>query len=143
MAATTAQTTTPAIPKVTTKASAKEKLDALRAHMQLHRLQAYYIPSEDAHQSEYIAPGDGRRHFLTDFTGSAGFAIVLAAAAGNGGGGDGEKVKERAALWTDGRYFNQAEHQLDGQWWTLMRAGLPETPKREEWLCKVSCLQSS
>lgn len=43
---------------------------------------------------------------------------------------------KEAALWTDGRYFLQAEQQLDNNW-TLMKAGLKATPKKEEWLSKV------
>ena len=82
---------------------------------------AYLVPSEDAHQSEYIAEKDARREFISGFTGSAGFALI---------------TMEQAALWTDGRYFLQAEKQLDKDW-TLMRGGLPETPKKEEWLAKV------
>lgn len=90
--------------------------------MQHHNLQAYYVPSEDAHQSEYIAPWDARRAFLSGFTGSAGYAVV---------------TLEKAALWTDGRYFLQAERQLDSKYWELMRGGLPETPKKEDWLERV------
>lgn len=41
---------------------------------------------------------------------------------------------EKAALWTDGRYFLQANRQLDSSCWTLMKAGLPETPSKEKWL---------
>jgi hypothetical protein len=110
--------------QVPASASAKEKLDALRTHLHHHSLHAYIIPSEDAHQSEYIAACDSRRAFISGFTGSAGFAVVTR---------EGE-----AAVWTDGRYFNQAEKQLDGQCWKLMKAGLPETLKREEWLLQVS-----
>ena len=43
-------------------------------------------------------------------------------------------TKEKAALWTDGRYFLQAGKQLDSTCWTLMKAGLPETPSKEKWL---------
>lgn len=41
---------------------------------------------------------------------------------------------EKAALWTDGRYFLQANQQLDQSCWKLMKAGLPETPSKEKWL---------
>lgn len=41
---------------------------------------------------------------------------------------------QKAALWTDGRYFLQANQQLDTSSWTLMKAGLPETPTKEAWL---------
>ena len=70
-------------------------------------IQAYIIPSGDAHQSEYIAACDNRRSFLTGFDGSAGTAIV---------------TQDDAALWTDGRYYLQAEKQLDSSW-LLMKDG--------------------
>ena len=108
--------------KLTMAAQASEKLKAIRGLMKDFSLNAYYVPSEDQHQSEYIAKWDGRRAWLTGFTGSAGFAIV---------------TETEAALWTDGRYFNQAEKQLDNAHWTLMRAGLPGTLKKEDWLVKV------
>lgn len=69
-------------------------------------LYAYIIPSDDSHQSEYIAARDRRRQFITGFTGSAGVAVVTQAA---------------ALVWTDGRYFQQAEKQLDSATWTLMK----------------------
>lgn len=42
-----------------------------------------------------------------------------------------------AALWTDGRYFMQAESQLDNDTWTLMKSGLPSTPRMNEWLVET------
>uniref|UniRef100_A0A3Q2X9V8 X-prolyl aminopeptidase (aminopeptidase P) 1, soluble n=1 Tax=Hippocampus comes TaxID=109280 RepID=A0A3Q2X9V8_HIPCM len=84
-------------------------------------LQAYIIPSGDAHQSEYIAPCDCRREFICGFNGSAGTAIV---------------TEQYAAMWTDGRYFLQATQQMDNNW-TLMKMGLKETPSQEDWLISV------
>lgn len=81
-------------------------------------LDAYIIPSEDAHQSEFIADCYMRRAHISGFTGSAGTAVV---------------TKDKAALWTDGRYFLQAENEL-GPEWTLIRAGTPGTPSTSEWL---------
>lgn len=63
-------------------------------------------------QSEYPPDCDARREFISGFDGSAGTAVVTTSA---------------AALWTDGRYFLQAESQL-GSEWTLMRAGTPGVP---------------
>ncbi|XP_062591961.1 xaa-Pro aminopeptidase 1-like [Saccostrea cucullata] len=83
-------------------------------------IQAYIVPSGDSHQSEYIAPCDCRRAFISGFTGSAGTAVITA---------------EKAALWTDGRYFLQAEKQLDENW-TLMKDGQPSTPTQADWLAK-------
>uniref|UniRef100_A0A3Q4M754 Xaa-Pro aminopeptidase 1 n=1 Tax=Neolamprologus brichardi TaxID=32507 RepID=A0A3Q4M754_NEOBR len=84
-------------------------------------IQAYIIPSGDAHQSEYIAPCDCRREFISGFDGSAGTAIV---------------TEQHAAMWTDGRYFLQAHQQMDNNW-TLMKMGLKETPSQEDWLISV------
>jgi len=95
-----------------------DRLAALRKLMREQNLPAYYIPSEDAHQSSSIAESDSRRAFISGFTGSAGLAIV---------------TENEAALWTDGRYFLQAEKQLDSNW-KLMKVGLPETPKKEQYL---------
>uniref|UniRef100_A0A8C9T7T5 Xaa-Pro aminopeptidase 1 n=1 Tax=Scleropages formosus TaxID=113540 RepID=A0A8C9T7T5_SCLFO len=84
-------------------------------------IQAYIIPSGDAHQSEYIAPCDCRREFISGFNGSAGTAIV---------------TEQHAAMWTDGRYFLQASQQMDSNW-TLMKMGLKETLTQEDWLISV------
>lgn len=81
---------------------------------------AYIIPSDDAHQSEYLASRDERRAFITGFDGSAGTAVV---------------TQNEALLWTDGRYYQQASNQLDKNW-TLMKDGLPTTPSMEVWLSK-------
>lgn len=83
-------------------------------------MDAFLAPSEDAHQSEYIADCDKRRHWISGFTGSAGFAIV---------------TSTEAALFTDGRYFLQASQQLDDNW-TLMKQGLPGVPTWQEYLVK-------
>jgi Xaa-Pro aminopeptidase len=75
------------------------------------------VPSEDSHSSEYIAPCDARRKFISGFTGSAGTAVV---------------TLDKAALATDGRYFNQAGQQLDTNW-HLLKTGLPDVPTWQEW----------
>lgn len=81
-------------------------------------ISAYIIPTDDSHQSEYISPTDERRSFVCGFTGSAGTAVV---------------TQKEALLWTDGRYHQQAETQLDENW-TLMKDGLPATPTMANWL---------
>lgn len=96
------------------------RINALRHVMLLHKLDAYYVPSEDAHQSEYTAKRDHRRHWISGFTGSAGFALI---------------TLQEAALWTDGRYYLQAERQLDENW-TLMKGA----PSKEAWLASVLSL---
>ncbi|PVG02009.1 putative aminopeptidase P, cytoplasmic [Serendipita vermifera] len=98
-----------------------ERIKALRALMQKDpAVDAYVIPSEDQHFSEYLAKCDERRAFITGFTGSAGTAIVL---------------KDSALLFTDGRYFLQARQQMDDNW-TLMKQGLPHVPTWQEYLSK-------
>jgi len=84
-------------------------------------IQAYIIPSGDAHQNEYLASCDLRREFISGFSGSSGTAVV---------------TETKAALWTDGRYYLQAESQLDSNW-ILMKDGLPNTPTKEQWLIEV------
>ncbi|KCV68532.1 hypothetical protein H696_04824 [Fonticula alba] len=102
------------------KASTTQKLGALRELMRGLSVHAVVIPSEDAHQSEYLAPVDERRAYISGFTGSAGFAVV---------------TLDAAALWTDARYFLQAEAELDDNW-TLMKQGMPGVLSRAEWLAE-------
>ncbi|KAF2087012.1 Creatinase/aminopeptidase [Saccharata proteae CBS 121410] len=94
-----------------------ERLTQLRQLMRSHQIDVYIVPSEDSHQSEYIAPCDARREFICGFSGSAGTAVV---------------TLDKAALATDGRYFNQAEKQLDSNW-VLLRQGLQDIPTWQEW----------
>ena len=82
------------------QANTTAKLQQLRNLLNSRNLFAYVIFSEDEHQSEYVQPYDERRAWITGFTGSAGTAVV---------------TRDRAALWTDGRYWTQAENQLDCQ----------------------------
>ncbi|CAG2171919.1 unnamed protein product, partial [Oppiella nova] len=63
---------------------------------------------------------DARRAFISGFDGSAGTALI---------------TQKEALLWTDGRYFLQAEKQLDHNW-ALMKDAIPGTPTQGEWLCK-------
>ncbi|XP_068155286.1 xaa-Pro aminopeptidase ApepP [Drosophila tropicalis] len=83
-------------------------------------LSAYIVPSDDAHQSEYQCQHDERRAFISGFDGSAGTAVI---------------TLDKALLWTDGRYYQQAEKQLDSNW-TLMKDGLTTTPSVGAWLAK-------
>ncbi|XP_019739589.1 xaa-Pro aminopeptidase 2 [Hippocampus comes] len=77
------------------------RLQELRERMHFSNISAYIIPGTDAHLSEYIAPRDARMAFMTGFTGSAGTAVVTLG---------------KAALWTDSRYWVQAERQMDCNW---------------------------
>ncbi|KAK1665184.1 hypothetical protein QYE76_053343 [Lolium multiflorum] len=104
---------------MTTSAAARDQhLDELRALMAAHSppIHALLVPSEDAHQSEYVSERDKRRQFISGFTGSAGLALITA---------------KEALLWTDGRYFLQATQQLSDRW-KLMRMG--EDPPVEVWI---------
>ncbi|MED6197168.1 actin patch protein [Stylosanthes scabra] len=96
----------------------EDTLSALRSLMSSHSppLHALVVPSEDYHQSEYVSARDKRREFVSGFSGSAGLALIT--------------MKE-ALLWTDGRYFLQAEQQLSDQW-KLMRIG--EDPAVDVWM---------
>jgi Xaa-Pro aminopeptidase len=78
---------------------------------------ALVVPSEDGHASEYIARCDARREYISGFSGSAGCAVI---------------TLDKAALATDGRYFNQASKQLDENW-TLLKQGLQDVPTWQEW----------
>ncbi|XRB25621.1 aminopeptidase P2 [Pseudoscourfieldia marina] len=122
---TAARSTASATQDATTRTpvDAGERLAALRAAMKREGVSAIIVPSEDAHASEYPPPCDEKRGYITGFTGSAGTAVVTST--------DNEST---ALLWTDGRYFLQAEQQLDGDHWSLMRQGLPETPEVSAWL---------
>jgi len=69
------------------------RLSLLREQLVAHGVAAYVVPTDDPHQSEYVADCFNRRSFLSGFTGSAGTAVVTG---------------KEALLWTDGRYFAQA-----------------------------------
>jgi Xaa-Pro aminopeptidase len=84
----------------------------LRSLMKDEGVDAYIVPSDDPHLSEYASPCYQRRAFLTDFDGSAGVAVV---------------TQEDAKLWTDARYWEQAGMQLSKEW-DLMKAGNPDCP---------------
>ncbi|KAI0066177.1 Creatinase/aminopeptidase [Artomyces pyxidatus] len=97
-----------------------ERLTALRALMAKDQLDYYIIPSEDAHQSEYVAANDKRRAWISGFTGSSGQAIIS---------------KTAAYLVTDSRYWRQAERELDDRYWIMIPAGNPKGPTDWiEWL---------
>ncbi|XP_063992316.1 xaa-Pro aminopeptidase ApepP [Diachasmimorpha longicaudata] len=83
-------------------------------------IQALLVASEDAHLSEYITDHDKRREFISGFKGSLGTAVI---------------TQKEAALWTDGRYYSQAETELDPpDAWILMKRGTAGTPNEEDWL---------
>jgi len=97
-----------------------DKLASLRAEMARAGVGALVVPSGDAHLSEYVHPHYDRRAFISDFTGSAGTALVTA---------------DVALLWTDGRYFIQAENELGAEW-SLMRSGDEGVPTLQQWVAQ-------
>lgn len=96
-----------------------ERLAALRQAMKDEGLSAFIIPTSDFHDTEYVAEYFAARKHFSGFTGSAGTLVVLA---------------DKAALWTDGRYFIQAQRQLEGSGIELERMGEEGTPTILEYL---------
>lgn len=105
--------------KETTKI--QKRLAALRARMDAHGADACLIGTEDFHGSEYVGEYFKAREYFSGFTGSAGTLVVL---------------RGEAALFTDGRYFLQAEDELAGSGIMLMKSGMPGVPSPEEYLCR-------
>ncbi|MBR5127815.1 MAG: aminopeptidase P family protein [Roseburia sp.] len=99
----------------------QERLQALRAEMKKRGVDIYVIPTADFHESEYVGEYFKARAYMTGFSGSAGTAVVTMTEAG---------------LWTDGRYFVQAERQLEGTGVTLFRMAEEGVPTIEEYLTK-------
>ena len=96
-----------------------ERLTALREEMKRRNIDIYVVPTADFHESEYVGEHFKARKFITGFTGSAGTAVIT--------------LKE-AGLWTDGRYFVQAEKQLEGSTVTLYRMAEEGVPAVEEFV---------
>ena len=103
------------------KQSIKERIHALRMTFRPNNIKAFIIPSTDPHLSEYVAPYWMSREWISGFTGSAGTAVIL---------------MDKAGLWTDSRYFLQAEKELEGSGITLYKEMLPETPSITKFLCQ-------
>lgn len=100
-----------------------EKIKALRDRMSRHNIDIYIVPTCDFHGSEYVGDYFKTREFISGFTGSAGTVVVT--------------LKE-AALWTDGRYFLQAENQLKNTEIKLMKSGQCNVPTIREYLQKCN-----
>ncbi len=96
-----------------------EKVAALQRLMEERGIDTYFVPSADAHQSEYVATYWRARAFMSGFTGSAGtFALT----------------RDKAAVWVDGRYFLQGETQTKDTCVELMKIGEPGVPTWESWI---------
>ena len=99
-----------------------ERITLLRQKMSAYGFDAYFIPTSDPHQCEYLAEHDKARVFISGFTGSAGSVVVTQTA---------------ALLWTDGRYFLQAEQELKGSGIALQKSGEPDVPSFFEYLAET------
>ena len=100
---------------------AEDTLRRLRHEMSAEGIDAIIFPTADPHGSEYVAPHWQARRYVSGFTGSAGTAVV---------------TRDKAALWTDSRYFLQAAAELSGSEFMLMKEGLTDTPTVTEWLLR-------
>ena len=104
------------------KEEIKNRLTALRQEMATRQLSAFIVPSTDPHSGEYVPEHWETRKWISGFTGSAGTAVI---------------TLNDAGLWTDSRYFIQAEEQLDGTGIRLFKERMPETPSIDEWLGSI------
>lgn len=99
----------------------KEKLGRIRESMKQDGVSAYIIPSSDPHISEYVPSRYKCVKFASGFTGSAGTLVITA---------------DFAGLWTDGRYFVQANEQLEGSGFELVKLEVQQAPEYITWLYK-------
>lgn len=96
-----------------------ERITALRERMKEKKIDAYLVPTDDFHASEYVGEYFKCRKYITGFTGSAGTAVIM---------------QDMAGLWTDGRYFIQAAAQLEGTGVDLFKMGEPGVPTVHQFL---------
>lgn len=99
--------------------TSKEKVAALREEMQKNNVDAFIVYSADPHMSEYLPEEWQERAWLSGFLGSAGFVVI---------------TKNKAGLWTDGRYFTQAPIELAGSGIDLFKDGMEGTPNYIDWI---------
>ena len=97
----------------------KERITALRERMKEKKIDAYLVPTDDFHASEYVGEYFKCRKYITGFTGSAGTAVIM---------------QDMAGLWTDGRYFIQAAAQLEGTGVDLFKMGETGVPTIHQFL---------
>jgi Xaa-Pro aminopeptidase len=95
------------------------KVDAIRELMHARGVKAYVVPSTDPHHSEYVPHNWQRRAFVSGFKGSAGDLLI---------------THKDAGLWTDSRYFLEAEAVLQGTGIALFKQGLQSTPDMPTWI---------
>ncbi len=99
--------------------SVNEEITALRRQMKQNGVQACIVPSSDPHMSEYLPAHWESRSYFSGFNGSAGTLVV---------------TEKESGLWTDGRYFIQAAHQLEGSEIVLYRMAVKGVPTYIEFL---------
>ena len=87
--------------------------------MHNNNIDAFIVYSADPHMSEYLPQEWQERSWLSGFTGSAGFVVI---------------TKDKAGLWTDGRYFTQAPIELEGSGIDLFKDGIEGTPNYIDWI---------
>ena len=104
------------------KTEIRKRISALRSLMQSKSISAYITYSTDPHSGEYVPAHWESRKWITGFTGSAGTAVI---------------TPDDGGLWTDSRYFIQAEEQLTDTGLKLFKERMPETPSIPQWLCSV------
>ena len=95
------------------------RIEAVRKKMLENNISIYIVPTNDYHSSEYIGDYFKTREYITGFTGSAGTAVI---------------TKDKAILWTDGRYYIQAEKELYGSEVLLYKAGMEGVPSVAEFI---------
>ena len=95
------------------------RIAELRKLMKDRGIDAYMIPTADCHHSEYVNDHFKSREYMTGFTGSAGTAVI---------------AQDDAGLWTDGRYFIQANIELEGSGVRFMKMRVEGTPSISEWI---------
>ena len=116
--------------QTTKEINTSKRLLELRKLMAKHDLACYIVPSEDEHQSEYVALVDQRRAFISGFSGSAGVACITRDLLNF----NPDRFEGKSVLSTDGRYFNQASQELDFNW-SLIRQGVDKITW-QEWCVK-------
>ncbi len=101
----------------------KEKLAALRAVMKKNHIDAFIIYSADPHMSEYLPQAWQERRWISGFTGSYGYVVV---------------TQDKAGLWTDGRYFTQAQEQLQDTGIIMFKDKVIDAVNYVDWIISIT-----
>jgi Xaa-Pro aminopeptidase len=106
-----------AMPQTLPRLEIAARLQQLRQLLQEQNLDGFWVPSADEHLNEYLLEYRKRRQWITGFTGSVGDALIS---------------RDRAWLWVDPRYHEQAEREVDPNLFTVIKGGLPDQPSLME-----------